>query len=158
MTDRNGEAMEIQDLREAGEDGGSLMGWYAKGHHDKREFADAVQHYSGINSYSDYRRATELKTVHDYWRCVPMRGQEGCIMFKSANAGEKGAFPVTVFEFANHWAGHSFEEEKRLIEEGRGRGQREAANFAYRWIHATKGEKAAEEFLNTWNGERKIAA
>ena len=146
--------IEILEITEAGEDGGDLMGWYAKGHHNKKHFTENVKKYSGFNSYSDFKTCKENFVKHIWWRCVPMRWQDGCTMFVDAKEGDRGAFPATVFEFAGKW--HSdFREEQKLRQEGREQGQREAANFAFHWILATKGEKSAEEFLNSWN-ERKV--
>jgi len=149
--------IEILDLREAGEDGGGQMGWYAKGHHDPEEFVRAVQLYSGIDSYSDYKCARKDGVRQTHWRTVPIRGEQSCYCFHEAEPGKPGAFPVTVFDFANRHATTGFEDEKRVRNEGREVGQREAMNFAFRWVHAVKGIKAAEELLAAWNQDRRAA-
>lgn len=147
--------IEILDLREAGEDGGGLMGWYAKGHHHPADFVRAVQEYSGIDSYSDYKCAREADVIQTHWRTVPIRTEPGQFVFHEAKAGKPGAFAVTVFDFANRWATIGFEDEKRVRNEGREAGQREAMNFAFRWVLAVKGPQTAEELLTAWNRERR---
>lgn len=146
--------MEILEIREAGEDGGDLMGWYTKGHVDQDIFVSEVKKYSGYESYSDFKTPRKTGVKHVFWRNVPMRGQDGCFMFQAAKEGERGAYPVTAFEFSSFHAAHTFEEEKRIRQDGRDQGQREAVNFAYRWILAVKGEKTAEEFLSAWGNNR----
>lgn len=89
--------MDIEPLIEAGSDGGSFMGWYAKGHHDREKFHDRVDH--DYDLHRDDRRQFQPKEVtHEWWRCVPMRGDPGMTMFRPAEPHARGAFAVTVMD------------------------------------------------------------
>lgn len=89
--------IEIQDLLEAGADGGSLMGYWCKGHRNRADFAEACNAYSGAgrNAYdARYVRADEVS--HVWWRCVPCG--EGFHRYDHAEPGARGAFMATVAE------------------------------------------------------------
>lgn len=96
--------IDILDLREAGSDGGGLMGYWAKGHHDRYAFAEAVNEYTGADCYYDSRHVTVTRVVgsephpvrHEWWRTVPVSGQPGHSVYHSAEPHSRGAFPVTV--------------------------------------------------------------
>lgn len=96
-------AIEIIDLREAGSDGGGLMGYWAKGHHDRHAFADAVNEYTGADWLYDTRYVVITRPLsgpqpvrHEWWRAVPMSGEPGHSVYHSAEPHSRGAFPVTV--------------------------------------------------------------
>ncbi len=90
--------IEIEELREAGSDGGELMGYFCRGHVPLYEFADAANHYSGADPRYDDRYVDYEKASHRWWRCVPISGDPGMTMFDPAKPGEHGAFSVTVCE------------------------------------------------------------
>lgn len=88
-------SLDVEPLREF--DGGSLLGYYSRGHHDSIAFlfeaADcADQHGRGPFT------VTSGDVKHEYWRCVPAyptTGEHGSI-FHIADGPARGAFPVTV--------------------------------------------------------------
>lgn len=95
--------IDIIDLREAGSDGGGLMGYWAKGHHDRFAFAKAVNDHTGADCYYDTRYVFvshlgygPQPVRHEWWRAVPMSGEPGFSMYHSAEPHSRGAFPVTV--------------------------------------------------------------
>lgn len=96
-------AIEIIDLREAGPDGGGLMGYWAKGHHDLFAFAEAVNEHTGADWLYDTRYVVIFRPLsgpqpvrHEWWRAVPMSGEPGHSVYHSAEPHSRGAFPVTV--------------------------------------------------------------
>jgi len=91
------EKIEIEELREAGEDGGGLMGYFARGHHNPQEFAQAANAYSGAEWGYDIRYV-DAKDVSQVWyRTVQMEGQpKGTYEFRVAQPGVKGAWKATV--------------------------------------------------------------
>ncbi|UXS01136.1 hypothetical protein [Agrobacterium tumefaciens] len=96
--------IDIIDLREAGSDGGSLMGYWAKGHHERHAFAEAVNQHTGADYYYDKRYVSWERRLpgstdvvrHEWWRAVPLSGEPGHSVYQSAEPHSRGAFPVTV--------------------------------------------------------------
>ena len=92
--------IEVQDLREGGEDGGGLLGFWSRGHHDRWKFAEAVNHYTGADIDYDIRhvsRREDMRDVrHEWWRTVPASGEPGCVFYHQAEPHSRGAFAVTV--------------------------------------------------------------
>ena len=88
---------EIEDLREAGEDGGSLMGYFARGHFDAVTFAEAANKYSGA-AYGDDRRHVYAKDVVQVWyrTCQMAEQPKGTMEFRPTEPGAKGAWKATV--------------------------------------------------------------
>lgn len=88
----------IETLHEAGEDGGSLMGWYVRGHVDRWQFAEAVNRYNDLPRHSkgwDRRWCNAEKCVHVYWRTVPIG--DGFSSFQEAQPASRGAWKATVY-------------------------------------------------------------
>lgn len=88
----------IETLHEAGADGGSLMGWYTRGHVDRWQFAEAVNRYNDLPRHSqgwDRRWCNAEKCVHVYWRTVPI--SDGFSSFQEAQPGSRGAWKATVY-------------------------------------------------------------
>lgn len=124
------QAIEIEPLLEAGEDGGGLMGYYTRGHVDIWLFAEAANEYSGAQSEWDrrYVKAKEVQQV--WWRTVPMAGQRGCRQFIVAEPKARGSFPVTVWDRLYMV---DYEKTVREIEErkvARNNGFRQGVNWA----------------------------
>lgn len=96
--------IKINDLREAGESGGGLMGFWARGHHPLYDFVACVNAYTGADPNYDLRYVparglTEAAggcVRHEWWRAVPISGEPGCTAYHPAEPRTRGAFPVTV--------------------------------------------------------------
>ena len=86
--------IEILELREAGENGGDLMGYYCHGHVDRYEFAKKANYDSGADAVYDIRYVRPEKCLHVWWRTVPL--DDGCSQFVPAEGPARGAWPATV--------------------------------------------------------------
>jgi len=98
----------LEQLREAGEDGGDLMGYYMRGHVDRYEFAQAVNAETGASPGFDYRYCDGGDmpgrlhgAEHVWWRTVPIGGQPGFTQFHQAVPGSRGAWKATVWEWSS---------------------------------------------------------
>lgn len=81
-------AGKVERLHEV--DGCGALGFWARGHHDPDEFAEAVEwEYGDVIAFS----AVE----HKWWRNVPWEGGVGTL-FVDADGPGRGAYPVTVYE------------------------------------------------------------
>jgi hypothetical protein len=87
--------IEIEELIEAGSDGGGLLGYYAKGHHDPVEFAQAANKHSGATSAFDPRYVDFKRVFQVHYRTIPISGDDGQFRFDPATPG-RGAWPATV--------------------------------------------------------------
>ncbi|MGY0790910.1 hypothetical protein ACW7BJ_16210 [Azospirillum argentinense] len=91
--------MEIEVLREAGEDGGGFLGFWIKGHVDMGKFQAACVVYANDELYDHDRRdgmsITQWMVRQGWWRCVPMGGGEEGFFYSDAKPHSRGAFPVT---------------------------------------------------------------
>ncbi|MGV6875869.1 hypothetical protein ACUSIJ_24690 [Pseudochelatococcus sp. B33] len=103
MTDEKVYVSDIIEIREAGPDGGGLLGFYAKGHHDVWKFAHAVNKHTGADPehdarYVPLRLGEEGRDIvrHEWWRTVPEAGEPGYYRFIAAEPKSRGAFAVTV--------------------------------------------------------------
>lgn len=119
--------IDIQDLREAGSDGGSLMGYWARGHHDVVEFATAVNAYTGADPVYD-RRWVEPKQVAQVWyRTCQMAGEpKGTYEFRITEPGVPGAWKATVCEPLEDYA----HKQSRMRQREHDRGYREGLSRA----------------------------
>lgn len=91
------EKIEIEELREAGEDGGDLMGYFARGHFNPADFADAANKYSGASYGTDCRYVYATDVVQVWYRTVQMAEQpKGTMEFRPAEPGTRGAWKATV--------------------------------------------------------------
>ena len=146
--------MDILDLREAGEDGGDLMGFYAKGHHDCHAFAEAANKHNAAESWYDRRHVRADDCRHSWWRTVPMAGQAGCTMFVTAEPNSRGSYAVTVWDGL---AKIESDTSKRVIREhhrGRCNGIAEGINWALKYVEAQHGFDAAEQMLTAFRAKR----
>jgi hypothetical protein len=147
-------SIEIIELREAGSDGGSLMGFYARGHHDRWAFSNACNAYTGADMQHDDRYVPtewrEKEVVrHEWWRTVPISGEPGFFRYHSAEPRSRGAFPVTVTTIVEDRQRHRTE---RWIEEwrkGQSRGFGDGLNWALRQLDTINPE-AGDELLRRY--------
>ena len=84
--------LSIDTLQEC--EGGSFMGYYSYGHHDKEEFIDTLN--------GDYGEDIELMDVeksieHKYCKAVPFQGTSK-MMFAYSKEPKKGYTPITILE------------------------------------------------------------
>lgn len=149
------DAIEILDIREAGEDGGDLMGFYAKGHHEVWRFAEACNLHNNVDSFYDRRHVRPKDVRHVWWRNTPIAGQPGFWMFNTAEPGSRGAYAVTVWdglETAN------LETSRRVVREyhrGKCTGMAEGVNWALRYVEAAHGREACEAMLEAFRDQRE---
>jgi hypothetical protein len=87
--------VDVRELREGGEDGGDLMGYWCKGHVGRDLFARAANHYSGAHEQYDARHVRAEKTSHAWWRAVPEGPSTSMVFYREAEPHSRGAFPVT---------------------------------------------------------------
>ncbi len=94
--------IELLELREGG--GGRTMGYYAKGHYDRQEFAKLVEEHANETAEWDEEqrypiRVPVLSVRNTWWRCVPnTEDDDGSTLFIPAIPRSRGAFRVTVTE------------------------------------------------------------
>ena len=98
--------IDIQPLREL--DSGPIMGFYARGHHDRAAFLRALLEYVVEEGYEDrlpfakrgpgfYPRLRVWDAHLLWWRTVPWHGDEGMELQK-AEPHSRGAFRATCWE------------------------------------------------------------
>lgn len=149
--------IEIEDLREAGEDGGDLMGYHARGHHDRFAFAEACNKRNGDISHWDRRHVREGDVRHAWWRTVPIKGSDGLYAFHDAEPKSRGAYAVTVWDGI---AAGDFRESQRLVREhyrGRCNGIAEGVNWAFRYVERFHGIDAADAMIAAYRvGREKL--
>lgn len=125
------QGIEIEELTEAGDDGGSHMGWYARGHHDKNAFADACNKRSRAFNTTDRSHVLPRHVRHVWWRTGQMAGEpRGTMCFHVANPGDKGAWQATVAEPLQEWADRQHAMRIREFE----RGKRAGYEAALMWL------------------------
>lgn len=145
--------IEIEELREAGEDGGDLMGYYCRGHVDAHAFAQAANHYSGALDSYDIRHARADNVRHVWWRTVPIAGEPGQSAYHQAEPKSSGAWPATVctsVEDRERGRANRFVEEWR---KGREHGFCEGLNWALRALDTINPE-AGETLLKRYREHR----
>jgi hypothetical protein len=86
----------IEELREL--DGGALMGFYAKGHHDDLAFIAALSEYLEASNRERFEcKSTDICRV--YWRNVPAPYyDDGAWQITDARGPGRGAYAVTIVE------------------------------------------------------------
>lgn len=87
--------LDIQSLAQSDSD---PAGYYSKGHHDHRVFTVAVFCAAGMGDHA--APIPTHRIAWDWWRCVPVGNGALGGHFYPAEAGARGAFPVTVVEDA----------------------------------------------------------
>lgn len=137
--------IEVYDFNEAGEDGGDLMGFYAKGHHDRHDFAEACNHYTGADPVYDVRHVRADTVHHAWWRCVPIAGASGYYRFDAAEPKTRGAFAVTLWDGLQRRAVRSASDTLRHWRQGRNNGLAEGVNWCLQTLDVSFPE--ASEFL-----------
>lgn len=91
--------LNIEELREAGEDGGDLIGFYCRGHFDRYLFAEAANKHTGADSSYDRRHVRSEDCRHVWFRTVQMEGQpRGTMEFRPTTPGERGAWAATLWD------------------------------------------------------------
>lgn len=154
MTQDDVRPIEVEDLREAGEDGGDLMGFYARGHHDAYAFAEACNKRNEAGSTWDRRHVYPRQVRHVWWRTVPMAGQAGCSFFATAEPNSRGSYPATVWD---DLANGQTEATKRAIREhhrGKCNGVAEGVNWALRYVETIHGFEACQKMLEAFRAKR----
>jgi hypothetical protein len=84
----------IEELREL--DSGSAMGYFARGHFERYQFAAACNDYTGADERYDRRHVRPDDCRHEWWRTVPVSGEPGVTSYHGAEPRSRGAFAVTV--------------------------------------------------------------
>lgn len=126
--------IEIEDLREAVEDGGDHIGYFARGHLDKSEFARACNEYSGAVNYTDRRHVAIRHVRYVWWRTGQMEGEpQGTMCFHCASPGAKGAWKATVAEPEDEW----FRKQAAMRQREYERGKRAGYEAALGWLLMT---------------------
>lgn len=141
-------AIEIEELREAGEDGGDHMGYFARGHYDKHDFARAANAYSQAFNATD-RRHVEVRHVrHIWWRTAQMDGEpRGVMCFHVAEPGSKGAWKATVAEPESEWSDRQYKMRRREFERGRRSGYEDALRWLLLKIEFGAGRSVTSDTL-----------
>lgn len=143
-------AIPIEDLREAGADGGDLMGYYARGHHDFHAFADAANRHSGADCVFDRRYVRAEHCRHGWWRTTPISGEPGNYRFVPAEPRGRGAWAVTYCESV---AASMAAATQRLIQEydrGHRNGFCEGVNWAVHALEETGNSAAAAAVIKRY--------
>lgn len=147
-------AFDIEDLREAGDAGGDLMGFFSRGHHDRFLWAQACNRQNGAESSYDRRHVNSKQVRHVWWRTVPMRDQPGCHMFATAEPHSRGSYPATVWD---DLAEQDLKATKHVIREhhrGRCNGIAEGVNWALKYLEGTHRTDIADEMLAAFRQKR----
>lgn len=149
--------MEIQELIEAGSDGGGMLGNYCKGHVNMYNFADACNVENGCehNTY-DTRYVHSGIVRHEYWRTVQVADDEaGVYEFRKSKKG-RGAWKVTVASPIQDSLARECKRHNETKEINFSMGKRAGAWSGLEFVYECYGEKAAQayrEHVNFHNGE-----
>lgn len=107
--------IDIEELREAGEDGGDLMGYFARGHFEAEAFSRAANQYSRALTADDRRHVRPAAVKQVWYRTVQMQGEpSGTYEFRPAEPGTRGAWKATVCESVSD---HSMKRVRERIRE-----------------------------------------
>jgi hypothetical protein len=146
--------VEIQELREAGEDGGELMGYFCRGHVERHLFAEAANRYSGALDHYDIRNVRPEKCRHVWWRTVQMEGEpKGTQCFKPSVPGP-GAWAATVCESVADHSSRSVRLTIKEFDRGRGAGIAEGVNWALRFLE-NKNIELHDAMLKAYREQRE---
>jgi hypothetical protein len=145
--------VEIVELRESGDDGGDLMGYFCRGHIDRHVFARAANEFSGAFDHFDTRHVRAERARHVWWRTVQMEGEpKGTMEFRPSLPGA-GAWAATVCESV---VDHSHRATRRVIQEferGRCNGIAEGVNWALRFLEY-RNRRLHDLMLKTFRDKR----
>ena len=142
----------IEELVEAGADGGDLMGYYCRGHVDRHLFAQHANWYSGAAQGYDVRWVDGAKASHQWWRTVPVAGEEGHVRYMEAVPGSHGAFPVTVCASVADATSKRIQRELRDQDRSLANGRAAGVNWAVTTLEAAGLKEAASVLLSKWRG------
>lgn len=147
---RTRDAIYVEQLIESGPDGGSFLGWYAKGHHDPAEFCQAVNYGYGLTS--DSRRYCQEKHVRQiYYRTVKMPEMGGDYYeYRECEGPARGAWPVTVADIHWHDVQRQFEESAKTADHAR----REALNWVLFFMEQNEGRAPNVNEMREWASSR----
>lgn len=88
---------DIEVLREL--DGGAILGFYARGHHDNLTFVVALSAYMDETGYDQRFECHASDIRREYWRNVPAPYyDDGAHIITTAQSAGRGAYAVTVVE------------------------------------------------------------
>ncbi|WP_331373815.1 hypothetical protein [Sinorhizobium chiapasense] len=144
--------IEIEESREL--DSGDVMGFFARGHHDRHKFAEACNEYTGADAYYDRRHVKPDDCRHEWWRTVPVSGEPGVVSYHAAEPRSRGAFAVTVTTVVEDY---ERKRTQRWIDEhhkGRAAGFADGLNWALRMLDRISPE-ASEELLRLYREQDK---
>ncbi|GJE77196.1 hypothetical protein [Methylorubrum suomiense] len=141
----------IDELREAGPDGGDLMGFYCRGHVARYDFAEACNKQTGANLEYDVRFVRPLEARHEWWRTVPLGGADGYSQFISAEPGSRGAYKVTVWDGVSRARRYGMRDYISADRHGHRRGFAEGFNYALKHL-GIRHRDAEEHLLKVWHG------
>lgn len=145
--------IEIEELREAGEDGGDLMGYYCRGHVDRHAFATASNKYSGARDGYDIRRVDAKRVRHVWWRSVQMADEpRGTFEYRPSLPGP-GAWAATVCDSVANNARASARRSIREFDRGRCSGIAEGVNWALKFLDH-HGPEISEQLLAAFRAAR----
>jgi hypothetical protein len=140
--------IDIQDLREGGPDGGGLIGFWARGHHDLWKFAEAVNAYTSADAIYDRRyvnlSADTTSVRHEWWRTVPDATDPGSVLYHNAEPHSRGAFAVTVTTVVEDRERRQTQREIDQHNRGADRGFCEGLNWALRQLDRINHEVGAQ--------------
>lgn len=145
---------EIEELREAGEDGGDLMGYFCRGHVDRYDFARAANEFSGATSGYDIRHVEAKRCRHVWYRTVQMRDEpKGQMEFRPSLPGA-GAWAATLCESVSD---NSRASTRRMIAEydrGKVSGIADGVNWALRFLES-RNVGLMDEMLKAYRARRE---
>lgn len=142
----------IEESREL--DTGDVMGFFARGHHDRHQFAEACNEYTGADPYYDRRHVKADDCRHEWWRTVPVSGEPGVVSYHHAEPHSRGAFAVTVTTVIED---RERKQTQRWIDEhqkGRAAGFADGLNWALRLLDRINPD-AGEELLRRYREQNK---
>lgn len=144
----------IEELREAGDDGGDLMGFYCRGHVERYLFAEAANKHSGAESSYDIRHVRAQDCRHVWFRTVQMEGQaRGTMEYRPVVQGDRGAWAATVCECL---VDHEYRRMRRILNDhnsGRLNGIAEGVNWCLRFIEH-RDRKLHDEMTKAFREQR----
>ena len=150
---------DIQELLEAGCDGGELLGYYCRGHVPYQDFAECCNSYNGVTTDYDVRFVRHGNVLHVWWRTVPVSGEPGMHRFVSAEPGSRGAWKATVADVVQQRRVRDFMRSAQEYRSAHDRGFRAGVDWALR-ILEIRDPQAVEGIVIAFraNGEAAIKA
>ena len=72
-----------------------FSGYFSRGHHEAADFISIVNKLEADDTGDD-DFFTDDYVNHEWWRAIPVKGYDWDFLWVRAEAGSRGAFPVTV--------------------------------------------------------------